>query len=108
MNPKYIFQEDDALIHGRDPDYPGICGWWLGRFGRDFYADWRAAKQTEEDHGDCCYRTLVVDGVAYKVWYSFDGFAVEKDESTQTITSFEPGDGAFDTCVETPDGWRWK
>ena len=31
-----------------------------------------------------------------------------KLEKAQTVTSFEPGDGAFNTCVETPNGWRRK
>jgi len=75
---KYLFQEDDALIHGQDPDYEGIHGWWKERFpGRKFSEDWKAAAGTEEDHQDCFRRTLVVDGVTYNVWFSFDGYAVE-------------------------------
>lgn len=76
--PKYLFQEDDALIHGQDPDYPGVHGWWENQFpGRRFVDDWRAAVLTEEDHQDCFIRTLEIDGKQYRVQYSFDGYAVE-------------------------------
>lgn len=75
---KYLFQEDDALIHGQDPDYPGIHGWWEKQFpGRVFRIDWASAVSTEEDHQDAFIRTLVVGDVSYRVQYSFDGYAVE-------------------------------
>lgn len=77
MSQKYLYQEDDALINGRDPDYRGIHEWWERQFpGRKFSDDWRAAEQTETDGGDCFTRTLVVDGVSYEVMYSPDGYAV--------------------------------
>jgi hypothetical protein len=78
--PKHVFQEDDALIHGRDPDYRGIHGWWEEKFKRPFWPDWEAAKATEVDGGDCFTRTIQAGGVLYEVTMSPDGFCVDLAE----------------------------
>lgn len=58
-----VYQEDDALIHGRDPYYRGIHEWWEQRFpGRVFRNDWQAAEGTEVDGGDCWTRTIEIPG----------------------------------------------
>lgn len=76
-NQKLVFQEDDALIHGQDPDYLGVHGWWAEQFpNHNFRRDWDAAKRTEVDMGDCFSRMIKVQGRKLKVVYSSDGYAV--------------------------------
>ena len=77
---KYIYQEDDALNNGKDPDYGGIADWWRETFGRKFYEDWKQAAATELDGGDQFTRTITVAGGVYKVTHRYDGYFVEKAE----------------------------
>ncbi len=75
--PKLLFQEDDALIHGQDPDYLGIIGWWAKTFpGRSFFEDWKASAALEVDHGDSFDREIKIGKRAYLVTYSCDGYSV--------------------------------
>ena len=46
--------------------------------------------------------------LAAKIEELWSRFLMGHLKEPQTTTTFEPGDGAFDTCVETPNGWRRK
>ena len=86
-----IFQEDDALIHGQDPEYEGVDGWWKRQFpNRVFRQDWEMARPTEMDGGDIFTRVIRLNNPRYKylsVTFSFDGYAVYK--STESEASWQ-------------------
>ena len=71
-----LFREDDALRN--DPTYPGIKGWWKEYFNRDFFEDWKDAAHTERVNADRFTRLIRIEGVAYEVTSSIDGYSVYK------------------------------
>jgi hypothetical protein len=75
-----IFQEDDCLNRGQDPDYLGIYGWWEERFNEKFAPRWADAKSTEVDEGDCFTRTINTPEGVLLVTLSYDGFFVVKPD----------------------------
>lgn len=95
--PKLIYQEDDALIHGRDLDYRGIHEWWEHQFpGRIFCNDWASAQDIEEDGGDCFTRHILLTveiGIQklVTVTFSFEGYCVNSIEDSPVVSTMFNG-----------------
>lgn len=67
----------------RDPDYPGIRGWWWDQFGVSFKESWDANEATEQDFADSFERQIMIQGRKMFVTLSPDGYHV--DEETQCL-----------------------